>query len=210
MCSLHLTHPSAHTFGAVGSRHCSTRGAVGGSVTCSRVSLQSWTIPAGVKIIFFYTAEKQYNLQNNRQIFYNLQKNLTKNIRLSCLITLIIEKGSMFCPQTKTLAMSLGLGEISSGDTSSPPFLDLKYKYCIRIIPVDVMGFKSLKNNPTMLDKHTIWHLSLEQAGGCAWNYSFWVFSQSPKLRNIMCYFCSVCEQDPACFSLFFCLSVFN
>ncbi len=42
MCSLHLTHPS----GAVGSRHSSTRGAVGGSVPCSRVSPQSWTLPA--------------------------------------------------------------------------------------------------------------------------------------------------------------------
>ncbi len=39
MCSLHLTHPS----GAVGSRHCGARGAVGGSVPCSRVSPQSWT-----------------------------------------------------------------------------------------------------------------------------------------------------------------------
>ncbi len=35
MCSLHLTHPSAHT----------QRGAVGGSLPCSRVSLQSWTMP---------------------------------------------------------------------------------------------------------------------------------------------------------------------
>ncbi len=29
MCSLHLTHPSAHTPGAVGSRHSVARGAVG-------------------------------------------------------------------------------------------------------------------------------------------------------------------------------------
>ncbi len=28
MCSLHLTHPSAHTLGAVGSRLCSAWGAV--------------------------------------------------------------------------------------------------------------------------------------------------------------------------------------
>ncbi len=42
MCSLHLTHPS----GAVGSQHCSARGAVGGSVPCSRVSPQSWTLLA--------------------------------------------------------------------------------------------------------------------------------------------------------------------
>ncbi len=46
MCSLHLTHPSAHTPGAVGSRHCGARGAVGGSVPCPRVSPQSWTLPA--------------------------------------------------------------------------------------------------------------------------------------------------------------------
>ncbi len=50
MCSLHLTHPSAHTPGAVGSRHCGACGAVGGSVPCSRVSPQSWTIPAGAEI----------------------------------------------------------------------------------------------------------------------------------------------------------------
>ncbi len=50
MCSLHLTHPSAHTPEAVGSRCCGTRGAVGGSVPCSRVSHQSWTIPAGAEI----------------------------------------------------------------------------------------------------------------------------------------------------------------
>ncbi len=34
MCFLHLTHPS----GAVGSRLCGARGAVGGSVPCLRVS----------------------------------------------------------------------------------------------------------------------------------------------------------------------------
>ncbi len=50
MCSLHLTHPSTHTSGAVGSRYSSARGAVGGSVPCSRVSPQSWTIPAAAEI----------------------------------------------------------------------------------------------------------------------------------------------------------------
>ncbi len=39
-----------HTPGAMGSRHSSVRGAVGGSVPCSRVSPQSWTIPAGAEI----------------------------------------------------------------------------------------------------------------------------------------------------------------
>ncbi len=47
ICALHLTHPSAHTHcehtpGAVGSQCCGARGAVGGSVSCSRVSPQSW------------------------------------------------------------------------------------------------------------------------------------------------------------------------
>ncbi len=46
MCSLHLTHPS----GAVGSRQCGSRRAVGSSVPCSRVSPQSWTLPAGAGI----------------------------------------------------------------------------------------------------------------------------------------------------------------
>ncbi len=50
ICALHLTHPSAHTPGAVGSQRCGAWGAVGGSVPCSRVSSQSWTIPAGAKI----------------------------------------------------------------------------------------------------------------------------------------------------------------
>ncbi len=50
MCSLHLTHPSAHTLGAVVSRHSGARGAIEGSVPCSRVSPQSWTIPAGAEI----------------------------------------------------------------------------------------------------------------------------------------------------------------
>ncbi len=36
MCFLHLTHPSVqHTCWAVGSRRCSARGAVGGSMPCS-------------------------------------------------------------------------------------------------------------------------------------------------------------------------------
>ncbi len=50
MCSLHLTHPSAHTLGAVGSRHYGARGTVGGLVPCLRVSPQSWTIPARAEI----------------------------------------------------------------------------------------------------------------------------------------------------------------
>ncbi len=42
ICALHLTHPSEHTPGEVGSQCCGTQGAVGGSVPCSRVSPQSW------------------------------------------------------------------------------------------------------------------------------------------------------------------------
>ncbi len=44
------THTHTHTPGAVGSQRCGARGAVGGSVPCSRVSPQSWTIPAGTEI----------------------------------------------------------------------------------------------------------------------------------------------------------------
>ncbi len=61
MCSLHLTHPSAHTLGAVGSR-----GADEGSVPCSRVSPQFWTIPAGAEkpqMIYVNPVLKCYNKQ---------------------------------------------------------------------------------------------------------------------------------------------------
>ncbi len=43
------THTHTHTPGAVGSQRCGARGAVGGSVPCSRVSPQSWTFPAGAE-----------------------------------------------------------------------------------------------------------------------------------------------------------------
>ncbi len=47
ICPLHLTHPSAHTqqwthTRSSGQPYCGARGAVGGSVPCSRVSPQSW------------------------------------------------------------------------------------------------------------------------------------------------------------------------
>ncbi len=47
ICPLHLTHPSAHSqqwthTWSSGQPYCSARGAVGGSVPCSRVSPQSW------------------------------------------------------------------------------------------------------------------------------------------------------------------------
>ncbi len=47
ICPLHLTHPSAHSqqwthTRSSGQPFCSARGAVGGSVPCSRVSPQSW------------------------------------------------------------------------------------------------------------------------------------------------------------------------
>ncbi len=46
MCSAFNPSKCTHTPGALGSRRCGARGAVGGSVPCSRVSPQSWTIPA--------------------------------------------------------------------------------------------------------------------------------------------------------------------
>ncbi len=57
MCSLHLTHTSAHTLEALGSRHFGARGAVGGSVPCSRVSPPSWTIPAVVDNQMMYKSQ---------------------------------------------------------------------------------------------------------------------------------------------------------
>ncbi len=42
ICPLHLTHPSAHTQQWTHTRSSGARGAVGGSVPCSRVSPQSW------------------------------------------------------------------------------------------------------------------------------------------------------------------------
>ncbi len=47
ICPLHLTHPSAHSqqwthTRSSGQPYCGARGAVGGSVPCSRVSPQSW------------------------------------------------------------------------------------------------------------------------------------------------------------------------
>ncbi len=44
MCSLHTTHPSAPTPGAVGSRRCGTRRAVGGSAPHPRVLPQPRTV----------------------------------------------------------------------------------------------------------------------------------------------------------------------
>ncbi len=49
ICSLHLTHPSAHTLGVVGSRRSGARGAVGGSGLAQGSHL-SWTITAGPEI----------------------------------------------------------------------------------------------------------------------------------------------------------------
>ncbi len=74
MCSLHLTHPSAHTPGAVGSRHCSARGAVGGSVPCSRVSPQSWTVSARAGISF----GSRSLFSGNRCYMRNLRRSLSK------------------------------------------------------------------------------------------------------------------------------------
>ncbi len=42
MCSLHLTHPKWSS----GQPTLQRPGVVGGSVPCSRVSMQSWTLPA--------------------------------------------------------------------------------------------------------------------------------------------------------------------
>ncbi len=84
ICALHLTNPSAHAPGAVGSRRCGTRGAVGGSVPCSRISPQSWTIPAGAEI----QTHNQVQPRVISQMLYRLGPDCPHNSppppRLSC------------------------------------------------------------------------------------------------------------------------------
>ncbi len=81
------THSSEHTPGAVGSQCCGARGAVGGSVPCSRVSPQSWywrwreywlftpppTIPAG-------PGTRTHNLQVTSPTLYPLGHDCPTNI----------------------------------------------------------------------------------------------------------------------------------
>lgn len=101
---------------------------------------------------------------------------------------------------------SLKIPHNASRRRSSPPSLALKYECCIRLIPVDVLDLKSPQNNLTLPDKHAIWHLGLEAAGGCIWNYSFWVFRQTQKTkeRNVLLRFCA-----PRPCALFFLLIFF-
>ncbi len=71
MCSLHLTHPSAHTPRAVGSRHSGARGAVGGLVPCSRVSPQSWkgtVIKTSICSLARHGKKKQQQQTNKKDI----------------------------------------------------------------------------------------------------------------------------------------------
>ncbi len=86
ICALHLTHPSAHTPGAVGSQYCDARGAFEGSrVRClvqgshlscgiedgenARYSLPPPTIPAGGEI-----RTHNLGLQVRRSIIIRIKK----------------------------------------------------------------------------------------------------------------------------------------
>ncbi len=118
MCTLHLSHPSAHTLGAVGSRHCCARGAVGGSVPCSRVSPQSWTIPAGAKIQTPTTSNYKSNALSTRprlsfSVFFFLILFLSP-----CLDQMMDRHREMM---SAALIVSRGSPDIPSED------LDLKY-----------------------------------------------------------------------------------
>ncbi len=55
MCSLHLTHPSAHTPGAVGSRHCGARGK----------SLQSCFSVQGISLMLKYRSSFKQVFEGN-------------------------------------------------------------------------------------------------------------------------------------------------
>ncbi len=58
ICALHLTHPSAHTPGAVDSHLCcSARGAVGSSVPCSRAprrGIKRW------RVLYIHSPDLQF------------------------------------------------------------------------------------------------------------------------------------------------------
>ncbi len=95
ICALHLTHPSArthtpwtHTRSSGQPYCCGARGAVGGSVPCSRVSLQSWywgwrerkySIPAGPET-------RTHNLWVTSPTLYPLGHDC-QNVHASCQLT---------------------------------------------------------------------------------------------------------------------------
>ncbi len=81
------THTHTHAPGAVGSQRCGARGAVGGSVPCSRVSLQSWTIPAG--------AENPQDPASPSPALYPLGHDCTSIITYSYTVLLHIQCGSV-------------------------------------------------------------------------------------------------------------------
>ncbi len=100
MCSLHLTHPSTHTPGAVGSWRCGVRGAVGGSVPCSRVSPQSWTIPAGAEI-------QTHNLG------LQVQRSTNQKCLKVSLFEIIYKKKCTFSPYSPYIYAILGFSPVA-------------------------------------------------------------------------------------------------
>ncbi len=86
MCSLHLTHPSEHTPGAVGSRSGGVRGAVEGSVPRSRVASQSFSTSRFTLSRFTLSLKEKKNCYFTARIsntFYSTKDNVDE---MSCYI----------------------------------------------------------------------------------------------------------------------------
>ncbi len=88
ICPLHLTHPSAHSqqwthTWSSGQPYCGARGAVGGSVPCSRVSPQSWYWRWREHLLFTPTTDNPCRTwESNRQPLGYKSNSLTIRPRL--------------------------------------------------------------------------------------------------------------------------------
>ncbi len=105
ICPLHLTHPSAHSqqwthTWSSGQPYCGARGAVGGSVPCSRVSPQSWYWRWREHLLF---TPPTYNpcrtWESNRQPLGYKSNSLTirPRLHLHCIYTASLDDQFRFC-----------------------------------------------------------------------------------------------------------------
>ncbi len=92
ICPLHLTHPSAHSqqwthTWSSGQPYCGARGAVGGSVPCSRVSPQSWYWRWREHLLFTPPTDNPCRTwESNRQPLGYKSNSLTSRPRLPIIV----------------------------------------------------------------------------------------------------------------------------
>ncbi len=118
ICPLHLTHPSAHSqqwthTRSSGQPCCGARGAVGGSVPCSRVSPQSWYWRWREHLLFTPPTDNSCRTwESNLQPLGYKSNSLTIRPRLPCL--------HRFCTIlfTNILWVSIGLKLINIDNTT--------------------------------------------------------------------------------------------